>query len=214
MSEGSGAPDPPIDLSANRLAAFSDAVMAVIITILALELRPPTGTAWSDLGSVLPSFGVYVLSFLLIAIYWNNHHHLLRATTVISGGVMWANMAVLFSLSLIPVATEWIREAYHEDIDPTLPAAFFGVVLLAAALSYGVLVRAIIRANGRDSLVGTAVHADLKGNASIALYVAGTLIAFVNVWAAYALYAAVAVIWLIPDRRFTHAHVEDGTRGA
>jgi uncharacterized membrane protein len=203
-----------IDLSAGRLEAFSDAVMAVIITILALELRPPAGTSWPDLKSALPTFAVYVLSFTFIAIYWNNHHHLLRATTRINGAVMWANMALLFCLSLIPFATEWIQEAYHEHLDPAWPAAFFGIVALAAALTYYVLVRTIIRANGPSSLVGTAVHADLKGKISLAMYAAGTGFAFVSVWIAYALYVAVAVMWLVPDRRFTHEHDANGHRAS
>ena len=199
----------PVDLGSGRLEAFSDAVMAVIITLLAFELRPPGGASLHDLAAVFPGFAIYVLSFLFIAIYWNNHHHLLRATTQISGAVMWANMALLLCLSLIPVTAEWIRNAYELTGEPdrsrdiALSVAFFGVVGLASALAYFVLVRAIIRANGPDSLVGTSVHADLKGKISLALYAVGVALAFVNVWFAYALYAAVAVMWLVPDRRFT-----------
>jgi uncharacterized membrane protein len=206
----------PIDLGAGRLEAFSDAVMAVIITLLAFELRPPGHATWPDVAKVAPGYAIYVLSFLFIAIYWNNHHHLLRATTVISGAVMWSNMALLLCLSLIPVTAEWIRTAYElpttevaRDQDLGVSVAFFGVVGLAAALAYFVLVRTIIRANGSDSLVGTAVHADLKGKASLVLYAVGVALAFVNLWLAYALYATVAVMWLVPDRRFTHDH-DDG----
>jgi len=197
----SGDPDrpAPLDLGAGRLEAFSDAVMAVIITILALELRAPLGPTVKDLYDQLPSLFIYVLSFVFIAIYWNNHHHLLRATTRISGAVMWANMLLLFCLSLIPVVTEWLHGFYRSR----LPAASFGIVALAAALSYTALVRAIIRANGRDSLVGTAISSDLKGTLSLVLYAAGVGAARLSVWPAYALYAAVAVMWLIPDRRFT-----------
>ena len=197
----SGDPDrpAPLDLGASRLEAFSDAVMAVIITILALELRAPLGPSAKDLYDQLPSLFIYVLSFVFIAIYWNNHHHLLRATTRISGAVMWANMLLLFWLSLIPVVTEWLHDFYREP----LPAASFGIVALAAALSYSALVRAIIRANGPDSLVGTAISSDLKGTLSLVLYAAGVGLASVSVWIAYLLYAAVAVMWLIPDRRFT-----------
>ncbi len=192
----------PVDLGAGRLEAFSDAVMAVIITILALELRPPPGFDLEAVRKALPSLSVYVLSFLFIAIYWNNHHHLLRASTRISGAVMWANMALLFCLSLIPVVTEWLRQAdYHKE----LPAASFGIVALAAALCYTLLVRALIRANGRGSAVATAVAGDVKGRISLLLYGLGVALAFVDVWIAYALYAAVAVMWLIPDRRFTRA---------
>ena len=173
--------------------------MAVIITILALELRPPAGVSADALREAAPGLFIYVLSFAFIAIYWNNHHHLLRATDRISGGVMWANMVLLFWLSLIPVVTEWLRGFFRES----LPAAAFGLVGLAAACAYWVLVRAIIRANGRDSRVGMALVSDVKGNVSLAMYAAGIGLAFVAVWISYALYAAVAVMWLIPDRRFT-----------
>src|SRR6266550_6330426 len=189
----------PIEDGSGRLEAFSDAVMAVIITILALELRPPGGPNPRDLYDQLPSLLIYVLSFVFIAIYWNNHHHLLRATTRISGAVMWANMLLLFCLSLVPVVTEWLHDFYRYR----LPTASFGIVALAAALSYSALVRAIIRANGRDSLVGMAISSDLKGTLSLVLYAAGVGIARLSVWIAYLLYAAVAVMWLIPDRRFT-----------
>jgi uncharacterized membrane protein len=201
----------PIDLSTQRLEAFSDAVIAVIITILALGLRPPDATTRTSVVDWLPNLLIFLLSFAFIAIYWNNHHHLLRATTRISGGVMWANMGLLFCLSLIPVATEWI---HLRGGDP-LPAACFGIVSLMAALAYTVLVRTIIRANGRRSLVGTAIHADLKGNISLGLYAAGVAVTAVpddllapiaKVRIAYALYATVAVMWLVPDRRFLHEH--------
>jgi uncharacterized membrane protein len=189
----------PIELGPGRLEAFSDAVMAVIITILALELRSPRAPTIVALRHELPSLFIYVLSFAFIAIYWNNHHHLLRATTRISGGVMWANMVLLFCLSLIPVVTEWLRGFYREP----LPAASFGVVGLAAAFSYYALVRAILRASGRDSAVAMAVSSDAKGKVSLVLYAAGVGLAFVAVWIAYVIYVAVAVMWLIPDRRFT-----------
>jgi TMEM175 potassium channel family protein len=189
----------PIDLGSGRLEAFSDAVMAVIITILAFELRPPEGPTLDALREEWPSLLIYVLSFAFIALYWNNHHHLLRATTRISGAVMWANMVLLFSLSLIPVVTEWLRRFPDEQ----LPTASFGIVALAAAFSYFLLVTAILRANGRDSLVGLAISSDVKGKVSLVMYAAGVGLAFVTVWAAYAIYAAVAVMWLIPDRRFT-----------
>ena len=186
-------------MGTDRLTAFSDGVIAIIITIMVLELKVPHGADWSALGSLVPVFLSYVLSFVYVAIYWNNHHHLLRATTRISGAVMWANMLLLFCLSLIPVVTEWLHGFYRSR----LPAASFGIVALAAALSYTALVRAIIRANGRDSLVGMAISSDLKGTLSLVLYAAGVGAARLSVWPAYALYAAVAVMWLIPDRRFT-----------
>ena len=188
-----------IELGSERLEAFSDGVMAVIITILALELRPPDGHTFAALRHVVPGLFIYVLAFTFIAIYWNNHHHLLRVTTRISSAVMWANMFLLFCISLIPVVTEWLRDEYLEP----LPAASFGVVALAAGGAYWLLVRAIIRANGRDSLVGTAIASDLKGNASLALYAAGVGLAYVDVWISYAIYAGVAVMWMVPDRRLT-----------
>ena len=198
-------PRTPFDLGAGRLEAFSDAVMAVIITLLAFELAPPKDVTPTAIREALPGLFIYVLSFLFIAIYWNNHHHLLRATDRISAGAMWANMLLLFCLSLIPVSAEWMRGAY-QHFDASLPVAFFGMVGLAAALAYTWLVRALIRANGRDSSLGRAIHADVKGNVSLALYAAGVALAFVSVYLAYACYAAVSVIWLIPDRRFTHTH--------
>jgi uncharacterized membrane protein len=207
---GESEPTSPLDLGSARLEAFSDAVMAVIITLLAFELKPPGGPSLAALAAVFPGLAIYVLSFLFVAIYWNNHHHLLRATTRISGAVMWSNMALLLCLSLIPVTAEWIRNAYElgpertdRAADIAWSVAFFGAVGLASALAYFVLVRTIIRANGPESLVGTSVHADLKGKISLALYAVGAALAFVNVWIAYALYAAVAVMWLVPDRRFT-----------
>ena len=208
--------EPPagLDLGSGRLEAFSDAVMAVIITILALELRAPEGPSFQDLENELPSLLIYVLSFVFIAIYWNNHHHLLRATTRISGAVMWANMFLLFWLSLIPVVTEWLHNA--DSYTQALPAASFGVVALAAGGAYSVLVRAIIRANGRDSAVARAVAADIKGWLSLAMYSVGVVLAFVfpdDLWPAYTLYAAVAVMWCVPDRRFARLSTGDGRGG-
>jgi uncharacterized membrane protein len=186
-----------------RLEAFSDAVMAVIITILALGLHPPADTTKNELRLALPGLLIYILAFVFIAIYWNNHHHLLRATRFISGEVMWANMLLLFWLSLIPLSAEWLRDAPRD----AYPVAFFGIVGLGAALSYTWLVRAIIRANGRDSEVALAIARDLKGTISLALYAIGVGLAAAGVWwLAYACYAAVSVMWLVPDRRFTHQH--------
>jgi uncharacterized membrane protein len=193
----------PVEIGSGRIEAFSDAVMAVIMTIMAFQLRVPAGPTLADLRKELPGLLVYILSFASIGIYWNNHHHLLRATTRISGAVMWANLFLLFWLSLIPVCTEWLRDAYHDS----LPAAAYGGVALAAGSAYFVLVRAIIRANGRDSAVARAVAEDVKGYASIVIYAAGVGSAFVSPWISYALYAAVSVMWLIPDRRFTRPDV-------
>ncbi|MGZ4152445.1 MAG: TMEM175 family protein [Actinomycetota bacterium] len=192
-------PPEPVTEGTGRLEAFSDAVMAVIITILALGLHPPKGATWSAILGEGSSLLIYVLAFVFIAIYWNNHHHMLRASRRISGAVMWANMLLLFCLSLAPVVTEWIRNF------PTgsLPVASFGVVSLAAAMSYTLLELALLRANDRDSLLARALSSRTKGYASLALYAAAVALAAVSVWIAYALYAVVAVMWLIPDRRFT-----------
>jgi uncharacterized membrane protein len=138
------------------------------------------------------------LSFTIVGIYWNNHHHLLRATQRISGGVMWANLLLLFWLSLIPVATKWVGQVHSAS----LPASVYGMVLLGAALAFQFLVHMIIRANGRDSLVATAIGSDIKGNASVGLYAGGVGLAWLSPWIAYGLYVAVAVIWFVPDRRF------------
>ena len=209
MSEPTGS-QAPFDLTTERLEAFSDAVIAVIITILALGLRPPSDTSWTAIKPEIGSFLIYVLAFANLAIWWNNHHHLLRATDRINGAVMWANMGLLFFLSLIPVATQWLREAHQPK-----PAGFFGLVSLCAGIAYSVLVRTIVRANGTDSVVGRAVHGDVKGLISITLYGAGVVIAIfsgaidnpaLGTWIPVALYVAVAVIWLVPDRRFLHDH--------
>jgi len=186
-------------LSTSRLESFSDGVMAVIITITAFELKAPNGGALSDLTHRFPALLVYMLSFVFIGIYWNNHHHLLRATTRISGAVMWANMHLLFWLSLIPVMTDWVGEEYHHS----LPAAAYGVVDLGAAIAYSILVRAIIGANGRDSLVAEAIGSDVKGIVSPFVYAAGIGLAFASPWIAYGLYALVALLWLVPDRRIS-----------
>jgi uncharacterized membrane protein len=189
---------------ADRLEAFSDGVMAVIITIMALGLNVPKETTWHALGQQLPSLLVYVLSFTMIGIYWNNHPHLLRATEHISGGVMWANLDLLFWLSLIPFATKWVGEAHQAS----LPASVYGMVTLAAAVAYGILVQMIVRANGRESAVATAVGSDVKGNLSIGLYLIGIGLAWLSPWIAYALYLAVAVVWFVPDHRFRRSQSE------
>jgi uncharacterized membrane protein len=187
------------ELGSERLEAFSDAVFAVIITIMALELRAPQGHTLADVrGDLLPGLVAYVLSFTLVGIYWNNHHHLLRAAERISGAVMWTNLFLLFWLSLIPVLTEWLRDEYEHP----LPAATYGVVLLASGFAYRLLIRALIRTNGRDSAVARAIGSDVKGNVSLAIYAAAVPLAFVSPWISYALYVAVALLWFVPDRRF------------
>ena len=193
--------DRSLEMGTVRVEAFSDAVLAVIITIMAFELRAPRGASLDAVRDLLPDLLVYVLSFVWIGIYWNNHHHLLRAADRISGAAMWANLFLLFWLSLVPVLTEWLRDEYRHP----LPAAAYGAVLLAAALAYSILVRTLIRANGPESALAEAIGSDVKGYASLVLYAAGIGLAFVSPWISYALYVAVALIWLIPDRRFTRS---------
>ncbi len=188
-----------IELGSERVEAFSDAVLAVIITIMAFQLRPPNGVSWPAIRAQIPSLLVYMLSFTFIGIYWNNHHHLLRAAERISGAVMWANLFLLFWLSLIPVLTEWIREGGARS----LPASAYGADAFVAAIAYTVLVRALIRANGRDSALARAIASDVKGYLSLGLYAAAVGLAFVSPWISYAIYAAVALMWFVPDRRFT-----------
>src|SRR5213080_687752 len=197
--EGRSALSP--EVGTTRVEAFSDSVMAVIITIMAFELRPPQGAGLDAMRDQLPGVLVYMLSFVFVGIYWNNHHHLLRAADRISGAAMWANLFLLFWLSLIPVVTVWIRDEYRQP----LPAAAYGIVALAAALAYSLLVRTLIRANGLNSAVARAIGSDAKGYASLGLYVAAVGLAFVSPWIAYAIYVGVAVMWFIPDRRFTRS---------
>jgi uncharacterized membrane protein len=184
--------------SPRRLEAFSDGVMAVIITIMAFNLRAPAGASITDLRHRLPELLVYVLSFTYVGIYWNNHHHLLRVTPQINGAVMWANLAVLFWLSLVPTLTEWMANEYRYS----LPAAIYGVAALGAAIAYYVLVHAIVRANTGSS-VAAAIGSDSKGVISAVMYGIAIGLAFVTPWLAYAIYVLVALFWLVPDRRLT-----------
>ncbi len=188
----------------DRLEAFSDGVLAVIITIMAFGLRTPGGFSWAASRTLLPSLLVYLLSFVMIGIYWNNHHHLLRATEKMDGSVMWSNLAVLFWLSLVPVATSWVARFPHH----TLPAAGYGIVALGAGAAYSVLVKCIVAVNGVGSRVEVAVRRDLKGKLSLVLYATGVALAWVNPTVSYALYVAVAVMWFIPDRRLASATTE------
>jgi uncharacterized membrane protein len=188
-----------------RLEAFSDGVVAIIITIMVLELRAPVGAAFSDLRPLLPVFSSYVLSFVYVGIYWNNHHHLLRAVRSISGPVMWANMHLLFWLSIIPFATSWMGE--HPG--RTGPAALYGGVLILCSVAYTILSRLLIRHDGPDSTLaaalGRSVLGDLKGVGSTALYALAIAAAFVEPWVAQAIYVLVAAIWFAPDRRVERA---------
>lgn len=181
----------------NRLEAFSDGVLAIIITIMVLELKVPHGVEFAALKPVLPIFLSYVLSFIYIAIYWNNHHHLIHATKEVSGKILWANMHLLFWLSLFPFATAWIGENY---VAPT-PTAAYGFVLLMAAVAYYILERLIIARQGSESLLASAVGADWKGKISPALYFSAIPLAFVSPWISISLYVLVALMWLVPDPR-------------
>jgi uncharacterized membrane protein len=180
-----------------RLEAFSDGVLAVIITIMALELKTPARADFASFEHRLPELLVYILSFTFIGIYWNNHHHLLRSTRRISAAVMWTNLHLLFWLSLIPVMTEWVATFYRSP----LPASVYGVVGLGAAVAYGLLVRAIIRSEGTDSEVARAIGGDRKGTVSILAYAVGVGMAWITPWIAYGLFVAVSVMWFVPDRR-------------
>jgi uncharacterized membrane protein len=184
-----------------RVEAFSDGVIAILITVMVLELRTPHGTTWSALSDSAPVLLTYVLSFVYLGIYWNNHHHLLMATERVSGLVLWANLHLLFWLSLIPFTTGWLGE---NEFAAT-PAAAYGIVLLAAALAYFGLQRAIIRVQGDASMIAHAVGRDLKGKLSPVLYALGIGLAAVNRWLSVAIYVIVAFMWLIPDRRVERA---------
>ncbi len=185
----------------SRLEAFSDGVIAIIITIMVLELKVPRGTDMDALGPLLPVLLSYVLSFVYIGIYWNNHHHMIHATRAINGGIMWANLHLLFWLSLVPFVTRWVGQNY----DAALPTALYGVILLMAAVAYFIVQSAIIHMQGRDSFLAGAVGRDRKGKLSMVGYALAIGLAFVNHWLADALYLFVATIWLIPDRRIAHA---------
>ncbi|MCW2570646.1 MAG: Integral rane protein [Frankiales bacterium] len=184
-------------MSKARLEAFSDAVIAILITIMVLELHIPHGSTWSALHSLLPIFLTYVLSFVILGIYWNNHHHMLQATERINGRVLWANLHLLFWLSLFPFGTGWMGENHVHPI----PTAAYGVVLLCAAIAYYILQTVIVAEQPPNSTLRTALGRDLKGKLSPAIYVVGIALAFLNTWLAVACYVAVALIWLIPDRR-------------
>lgn len=186
-------------MTSTRLEAFSDAVIAIIMTIMVLELKIPTGSAgYAALEDLAPAFLAYVLSFIFIAIYWVNHHHMMHVTEKVTGAVLWANMHLLFWLSLIPATTAWIGT---NSMAP-LPAAIYGVVMLASAVSYTVLQNCIIAVNGRESILKDAVGSDTKGKVSMLLYASAIPLAYVvHPWLSDAIYVVVAGIWLVPDRR-------------
>lgn len=180
-----------------RLEAFSDGVIAIIITIMVLELKVPHGDTFADLVPLWPVLLSYVLSFIYIGIYWSNHHHLVHAVHQVNGVVLWANLHLLFWLSLVPFVTAWMGENQFA----ALPVAAYGSVLLAASIAYFFLTRSLLAVEGGDSRLAHAVGSDYKGIVSTALYIAALPLAFFNVWLACSIYALVAAIWLVPDRR-------------
>jgi uncharacterized membrane protein len=187
-----------------RLEAFSDGVIAIIITIMVLELPPPHGPDWETLSHMWPKFLAYALSFIYIGIYWNNHHHLMHTVDRVDGAILWANLHLLFWLSLVPFSTAWMGDYGRE----TAPTVLYGLSLLMPAIAFTILVRAIINeqlsySGGTQSRLRDAFGADMKGNISIALYVTGTAAAFFERHLAWVLFATVAIIWLVPDRRVT-----------
>jgi uncharacterized membrane protein len=184
-----------------RLEAFSDGVLAIIITIMVLELKVPHAADFEALRPLLPSFLSYVLSFIYVGIYWNNHHHMLHAAKRVSGRVLWANLILLFWLSLFPFATGWMGENHFE----ALPSAVYGFVLLMAAISYYLLQQSVIAADGPNSLLKQAIGTDWKGKASPFVYIVAIAAAFWAHWVAQVIYVAVALIWLVPDRRIERA---------
>jgi uncharacterized membrane protein len=180
-----------------RLEAFSDGVIAILITIMVLELHIPAGSSWHALGHELPVLLAYVLSFVYLGIYWNNHHHMMAAVSRVSGAALWGNLHLLFWLSLIPFSTAWMSE--HRF--PPVPTAVYGIVLLAAAIAYFVLQTTLLRGEGEQSRLRAALGSDVKGKISPLLYCIGIGLAFVDRWLGVAVYVAVALIWLVPDRR-------------
>ena len=181
-----------------RLEAFSDGVIAIIITIMVLELKVPHGEYLDSIAPLWPVFLSYVLSFVNVAIYWNNHHHMLHAVKHVNGAVLWSNAHLLFWLSLMPFTTAWMGENHFAP----LPVSIYGVVLLMSGIAYYILVRALISCHGRDSEFAARIGSDWKGKIPLVVYTAGVFLAFVNVWISLALYAGIAAMWFIPDRRF------------
>ena len=179
------------------MEAFSDGLLAIIITIMVLELAAPHGADWRALMPLLPKLSSYALSFVILGIYWNNHHHLLQAARQVDGRVLWANLHLMFWLSLIPFGTAWMGDTHFAP----WPVAIYGVLLILAGIAYYILTHALIALHGQDSALATAVGADFKGKISVGIYAVAIPIAFVLPWLAFAIYVLVAVMWLVPDRR-------------
>ncbi|WP_111307397.1 TMEM175 family protein [Confluentibacter sediminis] len=188
-------------MTKGRLEAFTDGVLAIIITIMVLELKVPHGGSFEDLKSLLPIFLSYVLSFIYIAIYWNNHHHMMQTAKHVTGSILWANMHLLFWLSLVPFVTSWMGENHFTSASVFL----YGIVLLGAAISYVLLQFLIIKSHGKESVLAKALGNDFKGKISPILYVIGIVASFFNVWISGIAFIGVAIIWLIPDRRIEKA---------
>lgn len=184
-------------MSKGRLEAFSDGVFAIIITIMVLELQAPHGAELEALIPLIPIFVSYLLSFVFVGIYWNNHHHLLQATKQVNGRVLWANLHLLFWLSLIPFATAWMGENEFA----TIPVALYGAILLMAGVAFFILAHSLIALHGKDSTIATALGRDVKGIASVVIYAVAIPLAFANPWISFAIYVLVAIIWFIPDSR-------------
>jgi uncharacterized membrane protein len=180
-----------------RLEAFSDGVLAIIITIMVLELHVPHGATLADIQPLLPIFLSYILSFINVGIYWNNHHHMLQAAKVVNGSVLWANTHLLFWLSLIPFASAWMGENHFA----TVPVALYGVVLIMCSIAYYILAQCLISLHGKKSTLAIAIGKDKKGMASTIIYAIGIGLSFVNQWVGFSMYVIVAIIWFIPDRR-------------
>ncbi|MEO5934973.1 MAG: TMEM175 family protein [Duganella sp.] len=184
-----------------RLEAFSDGVIAIIITIMVLELKVPHGADWAALQPLVPVFLSYVLSFVYVGIYWNNHHHMLHASTVVDGAVLWANLHLMFWLSLVPFATGWMGENHFAP----LPVALYGAMLFMSSVAYFILERTLIARNPKDRILAQAVGKDRKGIASMVLYFLAVPLAFVAVWVSFTLLVLVAILWFLPDRRIEAA---------
>lgn len=184
-------------MTKTRLEAFSDGVIAILITIMVLELKVPHGTDLAVLAPLWPVFLSYLLSFVYLGIYWNNHHHLLQCIRAVDGRVLWANLHLLFWLSLVPFVTGWMGENHFA----ALPVAMYGVVLILAAVSYTLLTQALLAREGKNSILAKALGRDIKGKVSIGIYAAAIVVAWVVPWLACALYAVVAIVWLVPDSR-------------
>lgn len=188
-------------MNKGRLEAFSDGVLAIIITIMVLEMKVPHDPTFEGLIPIIPVFISYLISFIYLGIYWNNHHHLLHSIKKVSGGVLWANLHLLFWLSLVPFVTGWMGENHFAPATMTL----YGFVLLMAAISYWILAHTLMRQHGKDSLISQALGNDIKGKISIVIYISGIVVAFFNHWISAGLYVFVALMWLVPDTRIEKA---------